>query len=206
MSNICEHLPEYRDWLVSLVNGEGYSKLCACMMNTYVDPLSPLMQYGNNIDRLKDCDELRKDWDPNYIPSPVNNRGYSILEMTIALARRMEFIIGSGDYESFLNCFWELMQNLGFDQLVDEDFESLNGLEIVRKTVRELEKNEDKSCKTGCFFPINSINFAPNRTKISQKWDKNGTKWDKMGQNGAKNGQKNKEIWYQMNEYLMPRV
>lgn len=223
MSSICEHRAEYRDWLIAMVHGEGYSKLLECMMDVYMDPESPLMQYGNNIDRLKDCDTLRESWDSCYVPPNKNCRGYSALEMTIALAGRMAFIVG-GDSDSPIKCFWELIKNLGFYELDNESFEYFEGREMVRETIREIEKNVQMNEKNGQFFPMKRPNYGTfldkNGTemghfseKMGRFCPKNGQNGTFLGQNGTFLGQKSaffdqkmKEIWYQMNEYLEKRV
>lgn len=106
------------------------------------------------------------------------SRPCNVLEMLIALADRMAFIIDSVDDEpANVKCFWELIHNLGLSRFNDEYFFDLyNMLEAEEIVNRFLSRNYEKNGKGG-LFPLKHTN----------------------------EDQRNVEIWYQMNAYLAER-
>ena len=163
---------KYYDYLVRLIRKKE--------SNNYLLILRYLWKkeyYGilpNDQNREKDGIYLRQEFGAEMNFGPCR-----ILEMLIALSRRMEFQLYGTDYnKSYKDLFWELFDNLGltkFDNL--ETVKDSTYLEIDHILVNWLERRYSPN-GFGSIFPI-------------KKWRK-----------GIDEPQTNVETWYQMMLYL----
>lgn len=134
--------------------------------------------------RARDGQELRENYlrEINY-PKYVDIEGdCSILEMLIALAKRMDFetsnpfdLDGSVDRTTFW--FWEMIDNLGLINFSDDVYYQYGGVNKVDKILDRFIQRKYAKDGSGGLFPLE---YPPC-------------------------DQRNVEIWYQMNSYLSER-
>jgi hypothetical protein len=103
----------------------------------------------------------------------------SMLEMLIALAIRLDFIMSKGAEEHIAEWFWELIMNLGLDKFTNE-YLSLEGK----------------------LYQIDKIIY----TLLERKYLRNGQGGGLFPLKYAKKDQRSIEIWDQMSLYLAERV
>lgn len=156
----------YLDWLYRLVErppnefdevDEGYWKLMQALFTIRFD----VVVYKDR-NRALDGIGLREDFiEQSDIPSHVFtdewiNTDASILEVIVALAKRMEFLTNTNIRE----CFWELMTNAGFDRYDDGAFEG-EDVEIICGRIINREYQPDGR---GGLFPLNTAH--ENQTNV----------------------------------------
>lgn len=123
--------------------------------------------------------ELREAGYSDYCDPSLASCGCSILEMIIGISKRMndELMMGDGE-DKTAQYFWEIIKNLGLEELDDEKFAE-NNAAVTFKIGLICGKLCNRSYKSdgtdGGMFPM------PGNTKINQK---------------------KTEIWYQMQEYI----
>lgn len=92
----------------------------------------------------------RPDLPPNWHKAPS-----SVFEMLIALAKRMEFtLIGSEIEADWDKWFWEMIQNLGLDNLTDDRFDRVGGEGIVDEVLDNLLERKYGPDGKGGLFPL----------------------------------------------------
>lgn len=103
----------------------------------------------------------------------------SMLEVMIGLAERMDaelYLPAIQNREEYVDSFWELFCNAGFDQLKDCDiFDSWDDTSFDKKVTKILERKYNKAGEGG-FFPIKGR---------------------------LRDDQRKLELWYQMQSYLI---
>lgn len=122
---------------------------------------------GNDDDRGDEGLELRTRY--NQILKRLSGRGEfhipdirdiygecRVLEMLIALSMRMyDLMQDMGVYNSVSRWFWEIMSNVGFDELDDDCYEEINGDYLVESMVTDiLELHERRSGRPGGWFYV----------------------------------------------------
>lgn len=107
----------------------------------------------------------------------TSDQPVTVLEVLIGIAQRMAYILYDPEErdDGLIPYFWELISNLGFDSLNDEEFYDHGGKAVVRKTLHKLLYREYRRNGTGGLFPIR------------------GSIYD----------QREQTIWQQLNEYIM---
>lgn len=171
----------YFVWLVDRATDglrfASYNKLLAALYD--IDFYSIV---DNDDNRAVDGECLREEFANSsaaeYLdPSPIFDRPCSVLEMMIALANRIDDEImwnpDKGDRSS--KWFWEMIRNLGLDDLDDRHFEEKDGYLKVRLVTGALLNRTYSTDGVGSMFPLPGC-------------DKN---------------MRDTEIWYQMNAYML---
>ena len=178
---------EYFRWLCGLVGiatpGHNYWSLAVQMHAKEF-----IWTVPNDDNRDEDGKKLRSEFlDDTDFRCPSCNLGIrygchacldgpcSILEMLIALAFRMEYILSDpskGDVTS--DYFWEFVKNLGLERFTDEDYSDRLGLTTVNRILDKLVERDYKANGEGGIFPLKRV------TKDHRKV----------------------EIWYQMMAYI----
>ena len=133
---------DYYIWITELVNLDshrGYSKLVSFLFDTEF-----FWEVALDRNRAGDGKELRFDWvmwsdyhdDDSWVDTPC-----SVLEMLIALARRIRVDI-MPDYDIELaDWFWKIISNMGLDRYDNSHF---NSDEICEKLCYFSEKKQHK--------------------------------------------------------------
>lgn len=173
---------DYFRWLCELVDADNESRSYIFLMRElfeteFSDETANLVPNDGN--RITDGIELREEY-----LEETGNRNHlilcgpcSLLEMMIALARRIEDIVSKYDYISW---FWEMIGNLEF--LEYDDYHQVWWAKGVRPErvydgLRRLLSRDYSYDGDGSLFPMNH----------------------------AKRDMRTIEIWYQMNNYLVER-
>lgn len=176
--NVREH---YFEWLCQTILAESdeksYLKLARCLFNRI---FVPIVDHDENraYDGIELRDEfLREEEYPKYTDIPGE---CSVLEMMIALARRMDFET-SDPYEYVLSdrtayWFWEMIDNLGLSPFDDECYDELNGEDdYVDSVIDAFVDRRYTKTGVGGLFPLRRPSEDQRRV----------------------------ELWYQMSAYLM---
>lgn len=169
---------EYYNWLLQQINyystdyktGEGYDILLEELFNEDF-----VWSVPNDDNRAEDGLQLREIFtdEENWSEVPFEGKECSVLEMLIALARKIESeIMWNGDENRTSEWFWMMISNLKLNQFCDKKF-NLNQFLLILNQF--LTRNYEKS-GSGGLFPLR--------------------------ENGE-NDQKKVEIWYQMQSFLM---
>ena len=127
--------------------------------------------------RANDGLQLRVEYMQKYgVKGSAGDRGRcTMLELLIALSKRMSFLMGTeSDPHQTAKYFWKMIENLGLEKYDDENWYSLNGeFHVLDAMDRIIRYNCDADGKGG-LFPL--------------KW---------IG-----GDQRKREIWYQMQNWL----
>lgn len=130
--------------------------------------------------RVYDGLELREDYLSSIgYPDYVQLMGEcSVLEMMIAVARRIDFQTsdpyGDDGYDQTAYWFWQMIENLGLTDFSDDVYMQMNGIDIVDNAIRQLVERQYEADGNGGLFPLRN----------------------------ASEDQRDVEIWYQMCSYL----
>lgn len=169
---------DYFKWLCEQVDVDtedrSYGLLAKDLHRTTFYSLVP-----HDENRAMDGISLREDYLGfiNY-PKYVELEGEcTVLEMLVALAKRMDFETSSldDDTNQTSHWFWVMIDNLGLTPFDDENYVRLNGMVKVDKVLSRFLERRYLRNGFGGLFPLER-----NRTD-----------------------QRRTEIWYQMSEYLM---
>lgn len=170
----------YFRWLCELVDADHESRSYIFLMRElfeteFSNETANLVPNDGN--RITDGLELREEY-----LEETSNRDYlilcgpcSLLEMIIALSRRMEDIFERYDYISW---FWEMIGNLGlldFDDNCDIWFPKRYNPNAIYSIIYDLLNRKYSRNGDGSLFPMNK----------------------------SKRDMRKTEIWYQMNNYLI---
>lgn len=175
---------DYFHWLCEMVHIEQEDKSYWILAKELHNrTFYSLIDHDEN--RAYDGIELREDYlrEINY-PKYVEIEGdCSVLEMLIALARRMAFETGEpydvddNEEDHTAYWFWEMMDNLDLSKYDDESYADLEGHLNVDFIIDNLLERDYKPNGTGGLFPLKKC--RENQRKV--------------------------ELWYQMNAYLNER-
>jgi len=171
-------IDDYYQWLCELVDIEGHNNtsywLLAKELFKYPFHWNIPHDHNREVDGLElrgiflDYNEYDT-YDIDDIPGEC-----SILEMIIALSKRAEGLTEV----NMLGWFWEIMENLSFDQLPDEYMydhsDSEDPVWYIHKTLDRLVRRKYRSNGVGGMFPLEKTN----------------------------KDQREVEIWYQMHAYM----
>ena len=170
---------EYFNWLIKQIDGSEYID-----PRDYMLMLETIHNYefrwtiANDINRSEDGKQLRLIFmdEERWSTEPKYLEGCSLLEMFIALAKRIEIDImwdpDKGDRTS--DWFWIMLDNMGLTDFSDDNFDSEKVQNICATFCARNFKSDGSG--TGGAFPLRHPN----------------------GKN-----QRRVEIWYQMQAYLM---
>lgn len=168
----------YFQWLCDEICAEGmdhsYLILCRKLFETPFQVIVP-----NDDNRVGDAKELRIEYMDDM--GPVSSLECPVeancLELLVALARRMDFVINdmSGS-DGVPSCFWEMIENLGLGDCTDEAYEGyLSDRKMSMAITRWVQRRIGFNGKHG-LFPL----------RVSNGVD-----------------QRREELWYQMMAYLI---
>lgn len=163
---------DYFQWLCELIHA-GDGEVPYYILAKELHKIEFTWTVPNDDDRAADGRNLRVEYgrDRQYLDGPC-----SVLEMLIALARRIDFELSSPnesvDYTP--KYFWEMISNLGLVEYNDDVYVRLNRQLPLRGIIRTLLDREYCSNGYGGLFPLNYPGVD----------------------------QRDEEIWYQMNSYV----
>ena len=156
---------EYFGWLYSVVEGsyanDDESRV-EVLKNLHMTPFTWNVENDDN--RASDGRDLRFEFRSYYMVSqqPWLDLECSVLEMIIGLANRMCFV-SDGTVPGF---FWEIMRNLGLDDISDSDYPNLT--HMVDRIVDTLLTRKYRYDGYGGPFPLRH----PNQDQRTvQLWD-----------------------------------
>lgn len=180
MRAVEEQYRPYLNFLRDLIDdGSGHTYLCLTRILFDKD-----FEYFVPMDSNRDFDgrELRYDFldemiDYDYDESDIPAGPARVLEVLIALSRRIEFRLYGSRYHVFaVDLFWEMVENLGLSFLNDSEIDE-NYVDFVYNTLDNWMISPRFGGKVCEIFPLKR------RKKVVT----------------SKNGQ---ELWYQMMNYL----
>lgn len=125
---------EYRDWLISLVNDRkhDYTQL---LRELYSIEFYSLINYDE--DRGADGMMLREEWGEGVgFKGSLDFGVANVLEVLIGIAKRIEFqLFGTRYYDEwdYINIFWDLIRNLGLEEIYGDVFRDV--FDEIRKNV-----------------------------------------------------------------------
>lgn len=165
---------DYRDWLCDIAGGmNDYQSLADQLYSTRFEYF-----VDGDVNRARDGERLRVDYSEETGFEANRNRDVpcSILEMLVALARRMDYQITdpSTNEDNTGMYFWEMLDNLGLDDLRFTDSEGVYDPLEVGRIIDLFVRREYNSDGVGGIFPLKN----PVRD------------------------QREVELWEQMNQYI----
>lgn len=167
----------YLNWLIDMVDDhEGYRTMLSVLFG-----IDYYWQIERDANRAADAFSLRR----LYFGSEAEGYGVMgdrarVLEVLVALARRIESdIMGEGEND-YGRWFWEMIANLGLlggceDDMFFKKQERINTILYIESVIREWLDRKFRPDGYGSPFPIP------------------GSTYD----------QRDRELWYQMNDYLV---
>ena len=173
---------DYFNWLYRLVclSGRPDASFYMMLKALYRKEFYGLIPNDDNrgVDGQALRDEFRhlehQELGPNWFRAPS-----TVLEMLIALSRRMVLIFIGTDIEAtYDKWFWEMIENLGLDNLTDSIFFNQDGQYVVEEILNNLLERTYEPNGSGGLFPLTN---------------------PRIDQRGV-------EIWYQMQYYCMERL
>lgn len=171
----------YFQWLCAIIEAnsrsEGFYLLAKDLYSKEFYGTVP-----NDENRATDGLELRATFASNEMETELETRlaldilagPCSVLEMIIALASRINFILSDSDEDRTCDIFWELIGNLGLDEFSDDVYYKRGGTNAVNNALNTFLLRKYDRRGFGGLFPLKK------------------TKEDQRGV----------EIWYQMSAYL----
>lgn len=180
MSFLTDFEQDYFHWLCEMVGVDRGDRSWRILAKTLHEiEFFSLVDHDDN--RGYDGMELREEYlrMTNYPKYVTLDGACSVLEMMVALARRMSFETcdpyhSVDDDVNADKWFWELMDNLGLSEFDDEHFYELGGEWKVERIIDELLNRRYFSNGVGGLFPLKQ----------------------------PREDQRDVEIWYQMCAYL----
>jgi len=177
MSQRSENNISYFDWLFDLIKNKNSQDL-----KEFISDLHHLGFYcivPNDDNRIQDAFELRKryliDFPNGKVPERKSSLSCSMLELLIALAERMDFILNDGNNTNRIHWwFWLFIDNLKLQKYTSYDADKERKKEINQGIIRKLVEREYSGDGNGGIFPLN----YPYRN------------------------QQRLELWYQMMDYI----
>jgi len=170
---------EYFNWLCDLIHIDQIERTYWLLAkDLYRKPFIALIDHDDN--RCSDGIELREEFLRDYERDGYLDMGRecSMLEMMIALARRIDF--ATSDPNDIYNTdttsywFWEMIDNLGLIEFDDDSYVELDGQTYVDWILDGFVNRQYSENGEGGLFPLD----------------------------GDCEDQREVEIWYQMNAYL----
>ena len=172
---------DYFNWLCELVHIDQIERSYWLLAkDMYRKEFISFIEHDDN--RASDGIELREDFmrETNCDGYLDMDRGCSVLEMMIALARRMDFETSDPNdpYDAMDTTsywFWEMVENLGLIEFDDSSYVDMDGQTYVDWILDGFINRQYESNGEGGLFPLK----------------------------GCCEDQRDVEIWYQMSAYLM---
>lgn len=166
----------YFRWLCYFIGFEdvGYSSCRYCLLLTYLYSMDFYIMddvEGNEQNRIIDATDLKVEFcetHPEIDPDTMFENDPSVLEVLVALARRIDFDIM---YDSQMErnssyWFWKIIQNLGMDGFTDDNYNynwSYDDVDIIME--RCMDRTYDKN-GNGSLFPLKNPTFDPRKMEI----------------------------------------
>ncbi len=149
---------EYLNFLCGMIRVDGDSPESPSYRRL-ADVLHRLEFYsilGNDEDRGNDGVDLRDLYESETGVYPDVDGPSTMLEMLIALAKRMAWVLVEGDDKGFTDawCFWQIIRNLGLDRYSDSVWYDLNGEMKVRRAISKVLGREYNRDGSGGLFPL----------------------------------------------------
>lgn len=170
---------DYFDWLCDIIHVDQYNRSWRLLMkDLYRRTFYSFVPHDEN--RAGDGLELRDDYiRDSWLPDKYEITGdCTILEMLIALARRISFEesdpFNSSSVDRTSYWFWEMLSNLGLSDFDDNSYAELGGGKYVDKIIDRFLAREYRRSGLGGLFPLSK----------------------------TRKDQRRVEIWYQMSAYL----
>lgn len=145
---------DYFYWLASLVDTDPNRDYSGLLMELHSIEFSPdtAILIPNDDNRIEDGLALRDRFKEatgckvcSYLDGPC-----TVLEMLIALAYRIEDVIGNGHVYSF----WEMMQNLDLDKYNDDSISEIGNADDIDDKIDELLNRTYSRNGVGGLFPL----------------------------------------------------
>ena len=161
----------YFEWLCGLVASRETDHHYTVLLKE-LDSIPFTWLIANDDNRARDGIGLREE----YADYTGPNRECSMLEMLIALARRIDFELSKPDEDVDFTAkyFWEMIDNLGLMAYDDASYVGLDGTFCCNTIISALLNREYSRTGAGGLFPLKH----------------------------SREDQRNLEIWYQMNAYI----
>lgn len=164
------------DWLCGIVRSMRRGKSYLILMKVLYKTQFYIL-IGDDMNRCSDGVQLRFEYSEEVggrcrldISEPC-----SVLEMLVALARRMDYEISDEEYERTSLYFWEMIDNLGLLNCDDTSYGSVRGTgTYVKETLKRFMDRDYRYSGEGGLFPLRN----------------------------PKRDQRDVSIWYQMGAYL----
>lgn len=174
---------DYFIWLCSLINDSKkgvYNKLLLYLHNVefvYIIPMDS-NRYADGVN-LRYRFGRENNIDDPVIASCLDNRYCSVLEMLVALAVRCETSIMVDPDNGFLpgRWFWDMIHNLGLDELTDRKFDSEMANSIIYRFLnREYGPNGEGSIVylPDCPYDIRSMEIWYQMMRYLTQYRRNG--------------------------------
>lgn len=163
----------YFDWLCMLIGTDGHKQLVSSLHGIAFHPAIEM-----DANRGADGLQLRVEFMNEHGPwGSSSNRGpCTMLELLVALARRMSFLTGGEGYHGQTGYyFWRMMENLGLNKITDDRWEIMNGPFFVEDACWRINERQYSRNGEGGIFPLRNPSGDQRRT----------------------------EIWYQMNAWMI---
>lgn len=163
----------YFDWMIDMIDGWEHIKLMI-----YLNSIPFTWEHPMDENRAEDGAYLREEfiYETNYSVFEYPPQTVSVLEVLVALARRINFIcVDIEEDDQSDRWFWEMMRNIDLERYNDQVYELLGGNEEVWYRIDTVLKRTYESDGRFGLFPLKT----------------------------AEKDQRDVELWYQMNAYLM---
>lgn len=172
---------DYFNWLCDLVHIDQIERSYWILAkDLFRKEFIAIIEHDEN--RASDGIELREEYMREFDPDGYLDldEDCSVLEMMIALAKRMDFETSDPNdpndvYDTTSYWFWEMIENLGLIEFDDRSYVDLDGQTYVEWILDGLIDRQYESNGDGGLFPLRD----------------------------AHEDQRHVEIWYQMSAYLM---
>jgi|WetSurMetagenome_2_1015567.scaffolds.fasta_scaffold255473_2 hypothetical protein len=164
----------YFIWLRDLVEGEPDHKLTKFIHSLHQKEFKSI--FPNDDNRAEDGKKLREDYFYGVleVDYPVWNDPCTILEMMIALAKRIEYIMADDLEDQTAMWFWEMVENLGLEAFENDDPNIDYKKHMNDQILNSFQERKYQRNGRGGLFPLK-------RTKLDQR---------------------EVELWYQMQAYI----
>lgn len=146
----CQLPIEYFDWLSDIVNLRSHNEYSKLLLYLFETEFTWVVR--NDINRAKDGQDLRYDFLNKSVNSFIEigdswlDEPCSVLEMFIALARRIRFDIMPEFSETVEDWFWIFMDNLELLKYYDRHYYEVEVDKIIQKFMRREYSESGKFC------------------------------------------------------------
>lgn len=163
---------DYFRWLASLVDTDPTRDYLGLLMELHSIEFSPetAILIPNDDNRIEDGIALRHRFKEetgckacSYLNGPC-----TVLEMLVALAYRIEDVIGN----NYVYSFWEMIENLGLDKYDDDSISEIGNADDIDDKITELLNRTYAYNGVGGLFPLTD---PPNDQRKVEIWYQMGT-------------------------------